>query len=128
MNKHSGINITVSIPIILLLIFLLYENAIQDNNNKYYLQHTYDDYPLDINDRIKIEYVIHNYLNTREKLKSNSDKVLSEMYIGVIRGAITAMILGGGMKEITIGSLVSGIVSGIIKAYKNQYYVERNIT
>lgn len=125
MPKLNEINIPASIPIIIILLFLVYKQLSQDYKNTYYVKSTicHKELPIkrvSIEDRLKVESILDRYMERRERNTSKISSVLYEIRNGAVRGIVSATLLGGGLNEITAGALVYGTISGFSKAYTQQ--------
>jgi Na+/melibiose symporter-like transporter len=132
MPKLTEINIVTSIPIILILFFLVYNHITQDFNNSYYIKSSICHKELSLKkvkleDRLAIEEVVDTYLQRKEKNMSKSSNVLYEIRNGALRGVLGAIVLGGGISEITAGAIVYGTISGFSKAYTQCYTTDNRL-
>lgn len=126
MPRLSEINILTSIPVVLILLFLLYENVRQDYKDRYYIQTTICHKKVQIpiitqEERLKIETVLDDYIKRRDKNISKLYKIFSELYVGAMRGVLGAAMLGGGINEMAAGAIVYGTISGFSRAYSQQH-------
>lgn len=125
-SQLKDIAMSIYIPVMLILLYLLYANVEEDIKNSSILDSSIchkevRTSPISQEDRLRLELLIDNYLQKKDMNDSRCYNIWNELKTGAVRGALGAVILGGGAGEALTGSIVYGTISGLAKAYSLQY-------
>jgi hypothetical protein len=119
-------NMGLLVVLIFMFIILLYFTILQDIEDGKTLDSIVCHKEINIPDIkcidiLVIESVIENYRKKRAMNKSGYAKVWGDVKNGFIRGAFGGMILGNGIEGAIPGSIVFGLLSGLLKAHSIVY-------
>ncbi len=126
MRPPNNINKSICLVLVIIFLYLVYCNFIEDTNDKKTLSniicHKEVKLPdIDEEDRLVMESVIEDYWKKRSMNKSNCSKILGEIKGGAIRGALGGALVGEGLTGAVSGAIVFGLMSGVLKAYNLKY-------
>lgn len=125
-NSLEGVNVKLTVVLIIIFIYLLGVNFSIDRRNSKELSNIVSHKEIKLPEageieRLKVENIIDNYYKKKSMNKSKSASVLSEVKKGALRGALGGALLGGDLESTIISSIVYGMISGVFKAYNQAY-------
>jgi hypothetical protein len=125
-SRLRKLNVGLIVALLLVFIFLLYANIMQDVQNKKKLNeivcHKEVNLPnIRVVDKLIIESVIEEYWKKRSMNKSNCVKIWNDMKFGFVRGALGGAIIGRDWEGTMSGAVVFSAISGLSKAYTLNY-------
>ena len=121
-QQHNKLNVGLLCILMIILIYQLFVVSMLDHANNHELKKTICHKEIKLpeisrNDRLIIESIISEYLKKRKMNKSIRIKTCEEFKLGMIRGAIGGLILGGSLEGAVIGAVVFGTMGGLFKTY-----------
>lgn len=129
-KRLETINKGVCICLLIVFIFLLYLNYIQDLDDEKMLDgivcHKEVDIPsIKMNDKLIVESIIEEYNKKKTMNTSNCARVIGDVKLGISKGIISGVIVSGGIGGAAVGAIVYGSISGISTAYNLIYHKQK---